>query len=217
MSLRSRIKSFQQKQGSAHKIAGENVMFYPNRLSSLQSLRVLSADFSTIMSSLFSNDQADTASAFEEFESPNGEKVRKNKVEGITPELLGCRVNERRRAIEKLISMVTDRRSLLYLGMLFMDSMRDEFPYKKERSPEEVERFLFGSEPTEDSPEGEPALDTNTLFQIFLGWLKGNAHQFGEVGKRMMGLVKDRLNEPHGESTPETETETSGSDSKTQS
>ena len=210
-----KVKSYGDNAGVEHEVPGiGKVNFYPNRMRSLSNLRKMSAQISTILSAFFADDSNDCGSSAENFEQVNNSeeqqnehRVSKHSVDAVSVDVLEFRTKQKADAYDGLIGLLTDECNQMFLAGLFMDSMRDEFPYKKNRSPQEIEEFL------------DP-LDITMLSGILVGWLKGNSKQFGDMGKKFLGLVKGRLAEvgaAQTESTQETETETNGSDSKTPS
>jgi hypothetical protein len=113
--------------------------------------------------------------------------VDKITVEAVTPQIADHRRKERDQAIDELLDGLTNERNKLLFGALLMDSMRDDFPYKKSRPPAEIEEFLFGDGQSYDG------LDAPMLVEMVLGWLKANAKVFGKAGEKVAGLVKGKL------------------------
>lgn len=210
--------TFRGKRHVEHTVGGEKFRFYPNRMALLEEARDLSAPIAKSISVLFADESKDTKSAVkrhQEGEGKDGFFMEDITTEAITTEMAAHRQSERDKAIETIMESL-DARSVILLGKLFMDSLRDEFTYKKQRSAQEVEEFLYGEE--EEAEDGEAAytgLDMPILIQLFSGWMKANAKVFGELGEKLTGLVRGRLEQLQGDSNLETTIPVSGSSSKT--
>lgn len=221
MSWKSRL-TYKTKVFVESKVGDNTFKFYPNRLGLLEELGEMSKPIARAMSVLFGTQRSDTTSVQESFrEKPRKEKsgvetaesvVDKITVEAVSPQIADHRRKEREDAIDALINGLTNKRSLLMLGALLMDSLRDEFPYDRERDTQDVELFLYGNG---DDYHG---LDAPMLSQMVQGWLKANAKVFGDTGEQVVGLFKGKLEalrnlSPLAEMTSTTD----GSSSKTPS
>lgn len=212
--------TFRGKRHIEHKVGGEEFRFYPNRMALLEEARDLSAPIAKSISVLFVDETKDTKSAVKRHQEGEGKEgffMEDITTEAISTEMAAHRQAERDKAIETILESL-DARSVILLGKLFMDSLRDEFPYRKQRSACDVEAFLYGEEAEEGEDGEEPAytgLDMPVLIQLFSGWMKANAKVFGELGEKVAGLVRGRLEQLQGDSSLETTIPASGSSSKT--
>lgn len=214
MSWKQRVKTFQERRAVKHEIEefGE-IAFYPNRISQLQQLRGLSQTVMNCMGTLFSDNRGDADQVVETGTDEDGFTVQKTSVQAVSTDVLAYRAKQQREAIEELFSLA-DRRNLMLLGEMLMDSMRDEFPYARQRGPQEIEEFLFGSK-DEETGEVEGGIDMVLFVAMMQGWIKANSKVFGDVGEKLVGLVKGRLQAASG--SEEGPTTTSGPSSKTES
>lgn len=214
----SRFKrfTFRGKRYVEHKVADETFRFYPNRMALLEQARDLSQPVAQAISILFADETKDNDSAVKRHHE--GEFYMEDiTTTAISTEMATYRQSQRDQAITTIMGSLADARSVILLGKLFMDSLRDEFPYKKERSAREVEEFLYGEEPGEDDEEGEgyEGLDMPVLIQLFSGWMRANSKVFGDLGEKMVGLIRGRLEQQlQTDSNSETKIPTSGSSSK---
>lgn len=193
-------------------LVGENTLrFYPNRIGLLQELAEISKPIAKAISRLFSESGGDRTAITEKFSDRDGLQVEKITVEAMTPESASSAQQQKDAAIEDLLSALANPRNRLLVGQLLMDSLRDEFPYKKDRPIPEIEEFLYGD------GESYQGLELPILANLIKGWMKANARVFGEAGERVAGIVQSRLGNLRSESTSEPMTPASGSSSKTQS
>jgi len=206
--------TFRGKRYVEHDVGGESFRFYPNRMALLEEARDLSAPIAKSISILFADETKDTKSNVKRHQE--GEFFMEDiTTEAISTGMAQHRQGERDKAIETILASL-DARSIILVGKLFMDSLRDEFPYKRQRSAREVEEFLYGVECVESEEDEEyTGLDMPMLIQLFSGWMKANAKVFGELGEKLTGLVRGRLDQLQGDSNSETTTPVSGSSSKT--
>lgn len=215
MSWKQRF-TFRDKRYTEQEVGGTVFRFYPNRMALLTEARDLSAPVAKAISVLFADESRDNASAVKRHRE--GEFYMEDiHTEALSEDMAKYRQGERDRAIESIMTTLADKRSLILLGRLFMDSLRDEFPYKADRSVQEVEEFLYGHEGDDSDYQG---LDAPMLVEMFRGWLAGNAKVFGDVGEKMVGLVQRRMEALQGDSplTEETQPDpTNGDSSKTPS
>lgn len=204
MSWKSRF-TFRTKHYIEHDVCGTTMRFYPNRMALLSEVRDLSAPVAKAISVLFADESRDSGTAVKRHRE--GEFYMEDiTTEPISEEMATYRQNERERAIETIFNTLADKRSVIVLGRLLMDSLRDEFPYKSDRDALEVEEFLYGEEGSDSEYRG---IDMPTLVALFGGWLKANQKVFGDTGERMVGVVRRRLEDlqPGSDSkTPELET-----------
>lgn len=205
--------TFRDKRSIKHQVNGQDFRFYPNRMALLTQARDLAEPVAKAVNLLFADQSRDSKSNVKR--THEGEFFLEDiTTEGLDIEMAKHRMEERSEAISTIMGTLADQRSLLLLGKLFMDSLREEFPYKKDRHASEVEEFLYGEEDgDEDAYEG---LDTPVLIELFKGWMKANALTFGDVGEQVVGLVKSKLAEVT-ESNSEKPDSTSGNSSKTPS
>ena len=213
----SRFKkfTFRDRRHVDHKVNGETFRFYPNRMALLTQARDLAEPVAKAITTLFADQSRDAGSNVKRHHE--GEFFMEDiKTEGIDIDMAKHRVNERADAISTILGTMSDPRSLVLLGKLFMDSLRDEFPYQKERSAREVEEFLYGEEGEDSEYEG---LDMPVLVELFQGWMKANATTFGETGESLVGLVRAKIEGLVADSGQDSETTnpTSGEPSKTPS
>jgi len=199
--------TFRGKRYIEHDVAGNTLHFYPNRMALLEEARDLSAPVAKAVSVLFADESKDNSSAVKRHHE--GEFYMEDiTTDAITVEMAEHRQSERDKAIDQILSSLADARSLILLGRLFMDSLREEFEYKRNRPAQEVEEFLYGEEGEEWN-----GLDAPDLIQLFSGWMKANSKVFGDVGEKMVGLVRERMGQLQN-SNSETTEPTSGASSK---
>ena len=194
MAWKDRVRSYQEATAVTHEIRGMGELrFFPNRIAQLQQLRAMSASATDALAVLFTDQRGDADAITEtssEGSKEEGFTQQKTTVSAVGTDVMEFRAKEQSRAIEQLFDLL-DRRNLMLLGEMFMDSLREEFLYAKQRSPQEVEEFLFGSTGEED--HGEGAMDITLFAGLIQGWMKANAKVFGAVGEKLVGLVKDRF------------------------
>jgi hypothetical protein len=210
----SRFKkfTFRDKRSVKHMVNGQEFRFYPNRVGLLTEARDLAEPVAQAVNTLFADQTKDTASNVKR--QHEGDFFMEDiETKGISIEMAKHRQTERSKAISTILGTLADARSLILLGKLFMDSLRDEFEYKRERSAQEVEEFLYG-----DGEEYE-GLDAPVLVEMFQGWMKANATTFGDTGESLVGLVKAKIEGLVADSAPSSEMPdpTSGAPSKTPS
>lgn len=193
-----------------HAIAGRLMRFYPNRVGLLQDLAEISRPIAKALSALFAETRGDAGVITERIKdgTATGEKTT---VQPISAELAKQRASERHGAIDALIESIGDDRNRLLLGRLLMDSLREEFPYVREREPKEIEEWLDG-----DGKE-YPGIELPMLVELIQGWIKANSKVFGNVGEQVAALVKERIGGFQSGSQSENPSPTVGSDSKTPS
>lgn len=205
--------TFRDKRYIEHDVAGTLFRFYPNRMALLTEARDLSAPVAKAVSILFADESKDNDSAVKRHHE--GEFYMEDiTTTAISQEMAQYRQTQRDGAIEQIMGTLADARSLILLGRLFMDSLRDDFDYKRDRPAQDVEEFLYGHEGNDEEYQG---LDMPVLIELFAGWMKANAKVFGQAGEKMVGLVRGRLEQLQTESRSETTDSTSGKDSKTPS
>jgi len=205
--------TFRDKRYVEHTVGGAEFRFYPNRMALLTEARDLSEPVAKAITILFADESRDSGTSVKR--NREGDFYMEDiQTQPISEELAKYRQAERDRAIEAIFGTLADKRSVLLLGRLFMDSLRDEFPYKMDRGAAEIEEFLYGHEGPASDYQG---LDMPVLIELFRGWMKANAKVFGEAGEKMVGLVRQRLEQAQlgfgSEETPETDP-TSGSSSR---
>lgn len=207
MSWKQRVKTFQERRAVTHTIDGMGELrFYPNRISQLQQLKGVSETVMKCMGTLFSDNRGDADAVTETGTDETGFQIQKTRVSAVSTEVLEYRAKQQRVAIEELFSLL-DRRSMMLLGEMLMDSLRDEFTYARQRAPQDVEEFLFGA----GEEAGEAAMDLPLFVGLMQGWIKANSKVFGDMGEKLVGLVKGRIQVVSGlEGDP-----TSGPSSKT--
>lgn len=202
--------TFRGKRFVEHEIEGTVFRFYPNRIALLEEAASLSQPIADALLTLLSGTKdSDAGSKFTR--QTEGQFVREDsEVPAVTVEVLEYRKRERREALDKAFGTLADPRSRLLLGKLLMDSLRDEFEFKSDRTVSEVEEFLYG-----DGEGDYVGLDTPALIGFLTGWMKANARVFGSTGESLVGLAKKRLEALHADSlSDETEpSPTAGSSS----
>ena len=206
--------TFRDKRSIEHEVSGEKFRFYPNRMALLTEARDLAEPVAKAISVLFADESRDSGSGVKRHREGEGDSsfyMEDIQTEPITKEMAEYRQGERDRAIESIFGTLADARSRLLLGKLFMDSLRDEFPYREDRSTADVEEFLYGSESEDDEYDG---LDMPVLIELFRGWMKANAQTFGDVGEKLVGLVRSKMERLQTESDSEETDPTNGSSSK---
>ncbi len=205
--------TFRDKRSIKHSVNGQEFRFYPNRMALLTQARDLAEPIAKAINLLFVDQTRDSKSNVKR--THEGEFFLEDiTTEGLSIDMAKHRIDERNQAISTIMNTLADERSLLLLGKLFMDSLRDDFPYKKSRHASEVEEFLYGEEDGDD--DAYEGLDTPVLIELFKGWMKANVLTFGEAGESLVGLVKAKIEEVTV-SNSEKPDSTSGKSSKTPS
>lgn len=194
--------TYHEKHFVEREVAGRPMRFYPNRVALLHDLAEVSRPVARAMVSLMGDSRGDAGIVTERFRE-GGAEGEKTTVQPVSPEAAEQKRKERDCAIDDLLS-VADARNRLMLGRLFMDSMREVFPYARERSPMEVEEFL-------------DSLDLEIMSEVSRGWIAANARVFGDAGERLAAQVRERLDGLRGESPSESPSPTDGSSSRTPS
>jgi hypothetical protein len=179
-------------------VCGTSINFYPNRIISLGNVEALSGDVLKAVKVLFEKQDGRT-SIVERHDDADGFSSEKIVSTSAEPAVIKARDERTNQALQTIVQAVCSRKSQVALGTLLMDSMRDEFPYKRQRSMAEIEEFLYGDEGGE-----YPGLEVPQIVDMLKGWLSANAQQFGDVGKRMAAEFLS-LGKP--ESAPEAEPE----------
>lgn len=202
--------TFRDKRSIKHQVNGTEFRFYPNRMALLAEARDLSEPIACAINILFADQSRDAASAVKR--TNDGDFFQEDIVtEALDIDMAKHRVKERDDAIKTIMGTLADKRSLMLLGKLFMDSLRDDFPYAVERHPQDVDEFLYGTE------DGDyHGLDAPQLMEMVQGWMKANATVFGSAGEQMVGLVRAKIEGLRDSSLEKTDS-TSGSTSKTPS
>lgn len=205
--------TFRDKRSIKHEVSGREFRFYPNRMALLTEARDLSQPVARAINTLFV-DQSRDASSTVKRQNEGNFYLEDITTDALSVEMAKHRMDERSGAIETIMGTLADSRSLLLLGKLFMDSLREEFPYDKRRSAQEVEEFLFGSDEEVDGEQSYTGLDLPVLVEMFKGWMKANALVFGEAGEQLVGLVKAKIEGLTTESDSVTTEPTNGEPSK---
>jgi len=202
--------TFRDKRSIKHQVSGQEFRFYPNRMALLNEARDLSGPIAKAINTLFADQSRDAGSAVKRHHE--GDFFMEDiQTEPLSIEMAQHRLAERNEAIETILDTLADERSIRLLGKLFMDSLRDNFPYAKDRSIADVEEFLFG-EGEDDEYQG---LDMPTVVELFQGWMKANATVFGEAGEQLVGLVRAKIEGLRADSSSEPTSPTNGEPSKT--
>lgn len=207
--------TFRDKRSIKHQVNGQEFRFYPNRVGLLTEARDLAEPVAQAINTLFADQSKDTSSNVKR--QHEGDFFMEDiQTQGIDIEMAKHRQRERSQAISTILGTLADARSLILMGKLFMDSLRDEFPYKRERSVQEIEEFLYGDDEEGSEYEG---LDMPVLVEMFQGWMKANATTFGDTGESLVGLVRTKIEGLVADSEQDSETTnpTSGVPSKTPS
>jgi len=212
MSWRKRF-TFRDKRSIKHQVNGQEFRFYPNRMALLTQAKDIAEPVAQAINTLFTDQSRDSGSNVKRHHE--GDFFMEDiETQPLAIEMARHRHSERSGAIKTIIGTLADTRSLMLLGTLFMDSLREEFPYSKERHPSEVEEFLYGDEGEGSDYHG---LDTPVLVELFQGWMKANMTTFGDTGESLVGLVKTRIEGIVSEQNSETPDPTNGVPSKTPS
>lgn len=197
MSWKDRF-TYSSKHAVEHSVNGNLLRFYPNRIQLISELGEISKPIGRAVTTLFGPSKSDTTSISETYRDKvkkdlkSGFETAESVVDKITVQAVSAEVADHRRkerdgAIDELIEGLTNPRNRVLFGRLLMDSLREEFEYKRDRSTAEVEEFLNG-----DGAEYE-GLTLPVLAEMVVGWLKANAQVFGSAGEKMTALVKGRL------------------------
>lgn len=169
------VRTFRSRESVEHEVNGVKVRFYPNRMRLLPELTELSVPVAKALAELLDPSRSDAAMT-EKTMTQGDTLIRETTVAAAAPEILKARSASRDAAIEALLSSLGDARNRLRLGRLLMDSMADVFPFAAERSPADVEEFLYGGKDVE-------GIDLPILTELITGWIKANAKQFSKVGE----------------------------------
>lgn len=204
-------------------VNGNTIKFYPNRIGLLTELAEISKPVTKALATLFGEKPSMTTSTSKSYTDKPKKDIKSGTesaegrsdeivIEAVQPAVADHRRKTRDEAIDQLIDALTDGRNRILFGKLLMDSMRDEFSYKRDRDAREVEEFLFG-----DGNEYE-GIDAPTMADMVKGWARANAKVFGPMGEKMVALVRGKL-EVLREDSPSNEDETAsttdGSSSRT--
>lgn len=190
---------------------GEHTLrFYQNRIGLLADLAEVTKPIVGALTTLFDRAPSDTGCTTERYNQGTQDAMERIIVDAITPEMAAFRATQKREAVQAIIDTFMGARQRLLLGRVLMDSLRDEFPYKKDRTTAEIEAFLYGN------AEGYDGLETTTLIALVTGWAKANGNAFGklfgDMGEKVVGLVRGKMDALRLVTDP-----TSGDDSKTAS
>lgn len=205
--------TFRERHFVTHEVGGIKFNFYPNRIALLHELAEVSKPIATALGALFADQSRDTASA-EKVMLQGDTTIKETTLQSISPELAAHRAKERDDALKALLDAVSDPRNRLLIGKLLMDSLRDEFPFARDRHPGDVEEFLYGD------GKDYAGLDTPALSGMVQGWIKANAKVFGPAGEMVAAQLKGQLGgivAPLSASPSENPEQPSGSSSKTPS
>ena len=212
MSWRKRF-TFRDKRSIKHPVNGQEFRFYPNRMALLTQAKDIAEPVAQAINTLFADQSRDSGSAVKR--THEGDFFMEDiKTDPLDIEMSKHRQSERADAIKTIMGTLANTRSLMLLGMLFMDSLREDFPYAKERHPSEVEEFLYGDEGDDAEYTG---LDMPVLVELFQGWMKANATTFGDTGESLVGLVKTKIEGIVSEQSSAMTDPTNGEPSKTPS
>lgn len=179
-------------------IDGQKFRFYPNRIGLLEELAEVTKPIGMALAAFMDQDETRnvTTESFKDKVRTNlktneetaDSAVNRTVVAAPSPEVSAHRRKQRESVVDSLFGAVASVRNRVLLGRLLMDSLREDFPYKKEGySPAEIEEFLYGD------GEGYEGLQLPTLVQLCQGWIAANGKVFGDMGERVAGLVKGRL------------------------
>jgi hypothetical protein len=160
-------------------ICGTTFNMYPNRIVSLGSVDSLSGDVLKAIRVLFDK-QDNRTSVGKRQTDGSGFEAEEIISAGVEPPIIAAMDARKDKAIETLVQAICSRKSQIALGTLLMDSLRDEFPYKRVRPVAEVEAWLYGDESGEYQ-----GLEVPQMAGLIKGWVAANAEQFGDVGKQM--------------------------------
>jgi len=178
--------TYQSKTFVEREVNGSLLRFYPNRYALLQEMSAIAGPLAKAIITLSSDTRHDATAVTERFKEKDTE-VEKITVQGVSTEVLSYRAKEKAQAIDELVTGLTNARTRLLLGKLLMDSMREEFDWKRERTTAEVEEFLDGD------GKGYAGLDVPTMVELVKGWMAANSKAFGLMGEQVVDLVSARL------------------------
>jgi len=205
--------TFRDKRSIKHQVNGQEFRFYPNRMALLTEARDLAEPIAKAVNILFADHSRDTSSKVRR--QHEGDYFLEDvETQGLDIEMAKHRIAERDGAIQTIMGTLADPRALMLLGKLFMDSLRDDFPYAKDRDPRDVDAFLYGDDDDESEYQG---LDAPVLVELFQGWMKANATTFGASGESLVGLVKTKIEGIVSEQASEMTDPTSGKPSSSPS
>lgn len=205
MSWRKRF-TFRDKRSIKHEVNGQEFRFFPNRMALLTEARDLAEPIAKAINTLFADQSRDAGSAVKR--THEGEFFMEDiTTKPLDIEMAKHRVDERAEAIKTIMGTLADARALMLLGKLFMDSLREDFPYSKDRNPKDVDEFLYGDDEEDSEYTG---LDAPVLVELFQGWMKANATTFGTSGESLVGLVKTKIEGIVSEQASETTDPTNG-------
>lgn len=203
------VRTYRSRESVEHEVNGKAVRFYPNRIRLLPELTALSLPVAKAMAELLDPSRSD-ASMSEKTMQEGATVIRESTVQVTPPDVIKARAAARDAALEALLVAAGDDRNRLRLGRLLMDSMAEDFPYAADRSPADVEAFLYGS-------DGVEGIDIPILSQLVAGWIKANAKQFSKVGELVAARLGDRLGGMGAPSPSTPPSPSAGSSSRTPS
>lgn len=164
-------KSFLVRKGVPHVVNGETLMFYPVSVKAAASLSAIGKPIAQAVSALFSG--VGNESGQQERVHKVGEDVtHETIVLAIDPKLAEVKLANRNKAIEALISALTDQANLTTLAKIIMDSLRDDYP----------------PVPTKEMIDELLSSDIGTLAQLVEGVLVASQDSFSPLLKRLLAL-----------------------------
>lgn len=218
-----KLLTFRGKRHVEHEVGGQELNFYPNKMALLEQARDLSGPVAKAINTLMTDTSRDSKSMVKRLSGtdPDGAidadepeilEMQEITTDAISTQMAEFRLNQRNEAIETLLTTIADQRNRILLGAMFMDSLRDLFPYHQNRPTSEIEEFLYG-----DGEEYE-GLDIPQLCDMLVGWMKANSKTFGSMGEKVVEFMQKRMGDlaPSEDRSEEGDVKTtSGETSKT--
>lgn len=115
-----------------------------------------------------------------------GTTVSKTEYHPINPDLARLRTAQREKAVQGAISELLDGKNCAAIGRLLMDSLRDDFPRSETRTDEQCAHFV-------------ESMDAPILVQFLRGLMRANGRMFGDLGKELGRVVRQKAAELLGE------------------
>jgi len=192
-------------------INGKQIKFYPVSARYFFAMRGLAAPIGKIAGVFSANTRNDVGQKSQKIKDQESE-VESLEIEAISTDLALARAKSREDAISEAVVTLTKEENLHLVVSVILDSMKEEFPRGSNDRPSPTE-FI-------------DMVEMPALIQMLVATCKANAEVFGDTGKSVAGMVKEkmgtRLAEASGKAakaneSPSQQTETLGSISPTTS
>lgn len=216
MNWKKTFGSYKTRRFIAKEVGGATVHFFPNRVGVLEEAAELTEPITRAVALAMGAGDARDVETHTKTQSNDDFMINEVNVKPSDLKVLKAKQEHREEVIADLLKIFTSRPRLIRLARIWMDSMSELFPRHRDvPSLAEAEEFLFGD------GEEYAGLEIPQMVDIVSGWLQANSKAFGEMGEKMVALVKEQM-EPsatNGESsnTPSSPPLATVSDSPTSS